>query len=359
MAPNVKKATENKFTKDLNEQRRKIYEILDVHFSKGKEDEEILKAKKMAARLCTMIDSRCGSNPYFFGHLLDSLMVSEAKVYELVFDQLHGKQLPTPILGPDLAVFLAAGLDTTVSVEENKLRLMRYTETETEAECRSRLLEDAGVELESLLGKIGVIYSQADSLVDIIERYWHEQFFPTIVEKTLSKELPLADKIVDYIWRLYKVLNMRSRLSAGVNHYIKTLKGGVAGIVSDYLALELNQFVASFGQQFMRSKDKEELKEKNERLNLGLDLSTLEEGRLEIGVGLLAKLDEAQTASEEGRFDEGANKLRRLLPQFRSQWEWERQLRIGFVYANKLPSYDPALNKQMGEIINLLNYKNE
>lgn len=359
MAPNVKDAADKKFESDLNDLMRKTYEILDSHHSKGNEDEEILKAKKMAARVCTMIDSRCGDNPYFFGHLLDSLMLPEAKVYELVFAQLHGKQLPTPILGREAAVFLAAGLDTKVSVEENKKRLMKYTEAETEAECKSRLIEDAGIELDSLLGKIGVIYSQANSLVELVERYWHEQFLSRIVEKTLSKELPLADKIVDYLWRLYQVLDMRSRLAEGVNHYIKTLKGGAAGIVSDYLALEFNQFVSTFGQRFMTDEKREELKEKNERLNLGLDLSSSETDKSGIGVELLAKLDEAQTASEEGRFDESANQLRGLLPQFKSQWEWEKQLRIGFVYANKLPSYDPVLNKEMGEIIDMLNSKSE
>lgn len=359
MAPNIKAAADKKFASDVDRLKCKILEILSNHHSNGDKDEETLKAKKMAARVCLMIDSRCGSNPYFFGHLIDSLMISEAKVYELVFEQLHGEQQPTPILGPEAAVFLAAGLDTKVSVEENKQRLLKYTDSEDEAECRNRLIEDAGVELESLLGKIGVIYSQANSLVELIEQYWHEQFLSKVVEKTLSKELPLADKVVDYLWQLYNAMGIRSRLAGGVNHYIKTLKGGVAGIVSDYLALELNQFVSTFGQQLMTDEQKEELKKDNERLKLGLDLSSLEGEKSEIGVKLLAKLDEAQTASEEGRFDENANKLRKMLPQFRSQWEWERQLRNGFAYASKRPSYNPVLNKQMGDIINFLDNKSE
>ena len=359
MAPNVKTAAEKKFESDLADLKRKIYEILDGHYSKGNEDDEILKAKKMAARVCTMIDGRCGRNPYFFGYFLDSLMLPEAKVYELVFEQLHGKKLPDHIMGPEAEIFVAAGLDTTLTVEENKKRLMKYTEAETDDECKSRLLEDAGVEMESLLKKINEINNQANSLVGLVEQYWYEQFLLKTVGKTLSKDLPLADKIVDYLWRLYQAMDMKSRLSKTVNHYLKTLKGGVVGIVSDYLALELNQFVTSFGQQFMTIEQQEDLREKNDRLNLGLDVSSPEENDSVIGVGLLAKLDEAQMAYEERRFDDATNKLMGQLPQFKSRWDWERKLRIGFVYANKLPSYDPVLNKKMGEIIEMLNGKSE
>lgn len=358
MAPNVQTAADNKFNSDLKNIERKIFEILDNHYKKGNVDEDILKAEKMAARVCTMIDSRCGKNPYFFGYLLDNLMIPEAKVYEMVFEQLHSKQLPDIYIGAEGEVSISADLDTTLPVEENMKRLMKYTRAETETECRSRLLEDAGVELESLLRKIEVIYSQANSIVKIIEKYWYEQLLLKKFVRKMSDELPLADKLVDYIWRLYTAMNMRSRLSKSVNHYIKILKGGAVGIVSDYLALELNQFVVTFGQQFLTEKEKNELKEKNESLNLGLDVSSPEDNITKIGVDLLTTLGDFQIAAEEERFDE-VKKLRGVLPQFKSRIDWERLLRIGFVYACKLPDYDPVLNKQMGEIINLLNYKSE
>ena len=73
------------------------------------------------------------------------------------------------------------------------------------------------------------------------------------------------------------------------------------------------------------------------------------------GINLIGHISKQKEILERPRFGSDDKEFLNKFPQYNSVWRWEEQLKIGFVLACDLPNYDAEANKELGQIISVLN----
>ena len=185
LAPHAATARAEKLTFDFKALDKRFVGILEQYYHPEDNDLQLKQAKKQAGEACLLIDRNLGKDPYFFGRLIGTLMISETELYELVHKQILGAELPPPMSNEEASIFMGAGLDGTASREENINRLCDYLGADDEDDCRDILLSQ-GVEIEKLLSQNRMVQSEDDNLVSIVEQQWHEDFLAKRCSSTIK-----------------------------------------------------------------------------------------------------------------------------------------------------------------------------
>ena len=118
--------------------------------------------------------------------------------------------------------------------------------------------------------------------------------------------------------------------------------------------MQLNAFVNSFGYDFIPESEKEKIIVKNNQLHLGIKEDILSESNKNEGLQLLADLDKKNEILTKDGFSRDGRAFLARFPQYKSIWQWQQQLRVGYLYACQLPDYDPRANAELGNIISTI-----
>lgn len=353
IAPNVSKAREDKFEADTRQTVRDLLSLLERYYHPDSSDEKLKLAKRQAGAACMQIDKMIGHDSYAFGKLMDTMMVSESEVYELVHSQLLGEERPMPMSDEETQIFMSAGLDSSVSRDENVRRLCDYLGVDTEEECKSAL---DGVDLETLLTQCRMMSGQADNLVEAVENLWHDKVLMNRTVGAFEDRLPVISTIMSSLWGVYNITNTRRILVDKIRDYMNQIdKETSIGIIADYLSMQFNNFSSSFGYAFVSSKDRRNILSKNKELKLNIDESLLDERKEPIGITLLQDLYRQKDLLSGSSFVSKDRTFLARFPQFRRVWRWEQQLRTGYILASELPDYNVKANEELKNIISTIN----
>jgi len=351
IAPNVADAREDKFSGDLTQQKHNIRALLDQYYHPESSDEQLKQAKRQAGAACLQIDRLNGMDSYFFGRMMDSMMITESSIYEVVHQKLLGAEQALPMTGVESSIFMGAGLDSSDSRENNIERLCDYLGMYDEDECRE-YLQGEGVDIDNLLNQSQMVASKADTLVTTIENMWHETFMQERCSNGLKDKFVSIDSIISNMWTVYRVLKIHDLLVNKVNDYINALSKEVSvGIVADYLAMSYNRFVNSFGYEFMSDADKQNILKQNAELHLNLNEDLLNQEPEAEGVSLLADLYSQKEVLSASGFGQNDKKFLMRFPQYSRMWRWQQQLRVGYIFACNLPDFDVKANAELKRII--------
>ncbi len=353
LAPNVSKAREDKFDNDVKQIKNGMSAFLEQYYHPDSNEEKLNLAKRQAGRACVQIDRMIGRDSYAFGKLLDTMMMSEPEVYELINSLILGEEQPLPMNDEEAQIFMAAGMDTSLSRDENLDRLCAYLGVSSEDECRSEL---GNIDLDKLLSKSQMMVSRADNIVACVENLWHDKVLMTRVVNSFENTLPTVSTIMSSLWSLYKVKNVRQAFVEKVNDYISNIDKSVSvGIISDYLSMQFNDFSSSFGFKFLDGDDKQKLFKKNTELKLNIDVSLLDDDDVTVDIGLLSDLDKLKELLSGNKFGASDRKFLARFPQYKKVWKWQQQLRCGYILASELPDYDIKANAELKAIIENVN----
>lgn len=351
IAPNVAIARDDKFAGDLTQLKHAIRTLLEQYYHPESSDEQLKQAKRQAGTACLQIDRLNGIDSYFFGRMMDSMMITESSIYEVVHQKLLGAEQALPMTGIESSIFMGAGLDSSDSRENNVKRLCDYLGMYDEEECRE-YLQGEGVDMDKLLNQNQMVSSKADTLVTTIETLWHETFMQERCSNALKDTFPGIDAIISNLWTVYRVLNIHTILVDKVNHYITSLSKDVSiGIVADFLAMSYNTFVNSFGYEYMSEADKANILKQNTELHLNLNVDLLNQEPEAEGVGLLADLYNQKEILSSTGFNQNDRKFLMRFPQYSRMWRWQQQLRVGYIFACNLPDFDVKANEDLKKII--------
>ncbi len=354
LAPNASAARLEKLSADFNTLDKRFKSILEQYYHPEDSDRQLKQAKRQAGAACLTIDRELGNDPYFFGRLIGKLMISETELYELIHRQILGAALSTPMNTQETSIYMGAGLDASVARDENIERLCDYLGTDDEDECRDELAQ-MGIDLDKLLSQDVMVSSEEEQLVSIVEKQWHDDFLAKRCSAELKDSFPPIDIIVSKLWTIYKLLHMHDKLVERVKRYMRDMsRESCVGIIADYLAMQLNAFVNSFGYDFLPAGERESVIAQNERLRLGLNTDVLLHDNDNEGLGLLADLDKKNDLLSTDVFSGELRDFLLRFPQYKNIWQWQQKLRLAYVYACRLPDFDPAANSQLGSIISLI-----
>ena len=191
----------------------------------------------------------------------------------------------------------------------------------------------------------------------IVEDKWHDDFLSKRCSSALMDKYAPIDTIIRKLWTLYKLLNIHDSLVKQVKNYMRNLsREECVSIIADYIAMQLNAFVNSFGFDFLPEVEQEKISSQNEKLHLGLNLKVLLKANDHEGLALLADLDKkSDLLSNNGGFSAEKRDFLLRFPQYKSIWQWQQKLRFGYAFACKLPNYDPVANSNLKKIISQIN----
>lgn len=351
IAPNVAKARDEKFATDIKAAARDLKTLLSRYYHPENGEEKLKQAKRQAGTACREIDGMIGRDSYAFGRLLDTMMVSESELYELIHAQLLGEEQPEPMSDEESQIFMSAGLDSTASREENIERLCDYLGVDDEDECRDEL---GSIDLDRLLEHNQMVSGKADNLVDAVLELWHDRILLGRTVKAFEDELASVSNIVAQMWTLFRLLDVRSALIARVKRYMEeTDRESSIGIIADNVAMQLNEFASSFGYAFYPAAERQRLMEMNKRIRLNIDEDIIN-AKGEHGMGLLADLYQQREVLSGKQFSSADRQFLARFPQYKRLWRWQQQLRAGFAFATDLPDYDVRANEQLGTILQSL-----
>lgn len=356
LAPHVALARAEKLQTDFNSLDKRIRNLLEQYYHPEDSDQQLKQAKKQAGEACLTIDKNIGQDPFFFGRLMGTLMISETELYELVHKQILGAELPSPMSSEEASIYMGAELDCSLSHEENISRLCDYLGADDEDDCKNMLLTQ-GIDIEKLLSQSRMLNSEEDNLVKIVEDKWHDDFLSKRCSSALMDKYAPIDTIIRKLWTLYKLLNIHDSLVKQVKNYTRNLsREECVSIIADYIAMQLNAFVNSFGFDFLPEVEQEKISSQNEKLHLGLNLKVLLKANDHEGLALLADLDKkSDLLSNNGGFSAEKRDFLLRFPQYKSIWQWQQKLRFGYAFACKLPNYDPVANSNLKKIISQIN----
>ena len=349
IAPNVASARNDKFDADIKKVSKDLLDLLELYYHPDTSAEQLKLAKRQAGAACLHLDRLLGRDSYAFGRLMDTMMISESEIYELVHSLILGEEQPLPMSDEETRIFMAAGLDSTLTREENIERLCDYCGVDNEEECKEML---GDIDIDKLLSQNQMMAGKADKLVQSVENMWRDKVLMTRTIQCFEESLSPISNMMSSMWALYDILNVRQLFVEKVKEYMTNIDKEISvGIIADYLSLQFNRFTSSFGYEFFSVKDKAKLYHKNKELKLNIDESLLEERKTVMGVSLLSDLYKQKELLSGNSFAEKDRKFLARFPQYKRVWRWEQQLRAAFIFASELPDYDVKANSQLKSII--------
>jgi len=356
IAPQMLNAQLMKFEKDCADLIDKLREVLNGEYHPDNPMEKIAKSKKEVGRISGALAIKCGKDPYFWGKLMDSMMIPEHMIYEQVFGQISGGELDTPLSGPESEIFMAAGLDTEAGETENLSRLCAFFGVNTRSECEE-ILDSEGIhDINRLLKTMQMVQGQAEQLVCFIEQLWKTDFLNVRVGNMYKEEFPVIDVIIPNLTLLYDYLDVHNRIKNDVQRLMDSIKEDkLVGIVADYLAMAFNDFVNTYGYHYLSNAQIEDLVEKNGKFDLNIDTEIIKDIVPDYGIDLLKKIDSVQSSLSTSGYSQSARALQKQLPQYRNRWQWQDRMRSAFAIVGDLPNYDVVANNNLKIIIDSLN----
>ncbi len=355
LAPRVSLARETKFNKDIAQLLSELTALLTKYFHSGSVDEEIKAAKKQAAIAKRNLTTMVARDEAGFGVFIDSLMVDEPHIFEIVHDEIMHNINHTQVTGPEATIFMEYGLSVDNSREENLDLLIDGMGVDSVEELAEVLKDEYDTDLEKVLAGSQMAVSKAEQLVTRIEDYWFNTYLLRHSVEVLQDKMPAIPDVISKLEKLYKMLGVHRIITDKVEEYINTFdKESSVNIIADYLSMELNKYVSSFGFDYLTKEQKREMAENNQRLKLGIEDEMIDFDNSQRGVQLLVKVDELNSRLEKDGFKPDLKKALRAVPHYGNQWRWVELMKTGYMFACNLPDYDVQANELLSAIINEL-----
>ncbi|MBR5117052.1 MAG: hypothetical protein IK100_00230 [Muribaculaceae bacterium] len=352
LAPRVKQARDNMFGTEITRLVATLKSLLTKYYHSGSADEEIRKAKRQAAQANLQLGKIEGTDPAAFGKMLDIMMIDEPHLYEKIHNALNNTVTTTSQPDSEKALFMRFGLSTDSSRAQNLDKLCDQLGVDTEEEC-AQMLSAEGIDINKLLNASRMVNSQAEQVASIVEKYWIEEYLTQYVVPKCKDDIPAVSDMTTNLIRLYRFLGMHDRITKRIDQFITTFdKDSAVAIIADYLAMEFNHFVTTFGFDYIDSKHLDNIFEKNARLKLNISEEMLSTHNELTGVKLLEELDQVNRRLREKGYNPNDRKALSRLPRYGFEWTWIEYLKVGYILSCDLPDYDIAANKRLGEIIN-------
>lgn len=352
LAPNVKDARNQKFDNDYKNLIDELLLLLNSEYHDDDPVEQTKKAKKEVGKIILNIDRHCGNDPYFCSRLLETMMIPERLIREKIFTQIKGRELIRPLSKPETEIFMAAGLSTEESPTENLNRLCEYLGVDDRSECEEILQEqDNTIDIDNLLGQECMVESIAEQLLSSIENLWQTEFLS--IKVLTQTEFPEISTIVAKLISLYRELDVHKILLHEVQHLMDTIVADKqVGILSSWLTMSMNKFVGEFGYSYISEEMLSSVGEKNRQFKLNIDMDLIKPFPPKSGIELLQQIDTVQHRLEIGGFTSEVREQQKELPRYRSRWQWQNRMRVGFAIVSGLRDYNIDANNEIKQIIN-------
>ena len=357
-ANNINTARTEKISKELENISKSIIELLEEYHNNSDKAESLSLAISKAGGIQANLAIAFGENPYFFGNMMNELMINNSDVYHLYLnkirdiekreivnmDKYSGIRLMVPDLNPNESF--------GINLEFLKI----HYEHKNLNECQDFFEKEMGIDLNELFyGNNERVKNFSQVLAESLEAFWFDEYMIKSQQKLISivSEKSLVN-IQDMLRRLYKKLNITEKIASRIRKYVDDNRSSadVYEMIADISTEMLNKFINSVGLEYYDESNLSDLEKASENINgLAWNHSELEFEQNN-------KIEVAQLITQMGNLPELLNRNPlpkneiKMLPNYRNYIKWYDLLKAGFVTSSGVPDFDPIANDRLGEIIN-------
>ena len=353
-AANLHAARTDVFTRSLQEHTSSLFRLMKEYFHSDNLD-EILKTRLMnARRIRRNLDFAFGRDNYYFGHLINSLQVTEQDVAK----RLHSMLEDPNIIGKgntsdEYEMFRkSCRLSECHSPEEMKERFMEYygffDEEEMNDFLRKRNLNPAELfKLESTNNSVSAILARG--LLDA----WIRKVTSSVMLTGLTADgafdsvdmTNLLDNLVACAEQVGLADILRKRIEDSVDTTRIASMKEREDLLSDVIASEINNFVNDFGFHFRGAEYVRHVRTVSEQKQLDIFDH--------LGKERKSSYDEEElTSLFNSLSDSGGNASGALIPSLTHHfYEWESYMMASFLGDINVGDYDLAANEELKKLL--------
>ena len=334
---------------DIQLIRDEIVARLRVFSDGGNEADKNAALQKTIGDMRAMLDLNIGQNQELFGKILDGLMVKSDEIRKIVYDALV---LDEPVESANTIAAIQmirrqCEIDMKESPEQNIEKLLAHYSLPIEE--LEKLYASQGFTVDDVVSVQKIEdASKADELVKAVASYWMQYINNNVAE--IKTMLPHAEEVAFALMTLFQSFNVSKTLSDGVTQY-QSMYGGHDSVhaVADFITLELNKFVGTFGRAYMGFDEVKKIQEKATACNVKIaDISPL-------AMNAQFKrqdVKQALTVLEQSTQIDFSNMVTLLNFSFWDNFpKWENFMTMGLLYASDVEQFDSAATKQIGKIL--------
>jgi len=282
-ANNINAARRDKTIAELGEIQKHILTELLKFFHSNDKDEELQKAKNTAGdiqfKLATAFSADKIKN---FGQLMKELMVDESSVLELFREKVDDLEHRDVV---NIDIYIIYRIQVPVEKDDTSEtyfeRLCAYYEKTTEEQKREfrAELEEKQIDLGELIhGYSDLIKNNAQQLAEALLKYWVT--YISLDDKQIIQQILVMEnssallEISDMYQKLFKKLGLAKRIAGKIRRYVdEHSKTDLPyELVADISAELLNKCINTVGFEYLDESEINDLRQANEKNNLGLIL---------------------------------------------------------------------------------------
>lgn len=349
IAKNISNARENKLQKDILSVLKEFVNLLFEYYHPEDKTEKLKLVKRQIRNTIIELNKAQAKDEYFFSNLLNSMMVSEADIHHIVFDVIKVNNTVKPMANNIGTLIINAKLDRNVSFKENIDRLCEYfiCEEDELQEC----LQEEGLTIDDIKALSPLQTNKANDVVVSVEKFWFETFLQGYCVNKYKDTFKAISLVTTNLWSLYKMLDVHDTLYNKVKFYIEHIQGdNCINLISDFLAMQLNNFVNSFGYKFFPKDRLDSILNNLKNINIPIDIeskTSYTEPKKEVSLlELLPEKNDSLTEKYRYRQD-----IVLKFPRYSKPMMWQQYLKLGYIYAIDMPEYNVKANAELGNII--------
>lgn len=324
----------------LKQNYREMYKFLKEFYASS-DNSEILKDNVRRARAIGRdFDFTCNSDNYFFGHLLQTLQLSETICYSIVHKMIQGPEMVNTMLDfADYEIIHSRcqkqGLPlNSVSKEADKWSiLMRVYDFESVEEAQE-YLRKRNVDAQKLFRGDFVRKTNSCLIADAIFELWEKritapEFYNTMISSSTVDENVLHNLVGNMLSVAHQI-GLADKMGKEISEYVDVMHvaSKYESLVADMLSNMINRFVMNFGFDMMTEDERANAKQLATEFNLPTFNYIAREQK--------HVYDDSEM---ESMFNQLSPSNQCLVPSFEnSYWSWMEYMYVSFIAHIAIPT---------------------
>lgn len=348
-------AREEQFRNQVEGAKKAIHTIIDGYYVPD-DDEAVRKANiGKAYAVYRELDFSCNEDNYFFGHLIQSLQLSEREVYKIIHGLIQGNELNGAVnnFHQYQLIVQACGEEfiQAATSQEKWDAIIRAYHFEDQEEA-AQYLRDRNVDIESLMNGNFMRRMNSDIIAHSVFDMWTKKLespnlFNDINNDVSFNRIIMGDLIEDII-HTAQALKIEEHMADRIAEFVNVVDIHTANesLLADMLATIINSYIIDFGYSL---RDDAEI------------VSARRLAQEDEHMPIFNFIDqEIQPLHDEAEltnmFVELTNNPSVITPAFTMNYRrWEEFMFVSFLLKTPLLDYDRNANEEISKIINNLN----
>lgn len=353
-AENINAARKEKFLLELKDISSQVIVELEKHYHSGNTNEMLQKAKETAGAIQRKIQIQNGRDPFFFGKLMQLLVITEGEIYSLYHDKIHSLELTQNVNIEEYNGLRLENpeLSSSNDFETNIAVLQKKYEYTSAATCKEAFAND-GIDLHELFfGNKYRMLNYSDSLALALKNYWFKDCLKGKNFKGLCDLLSdsYALDLIGMFEKQYEKLLIENKITERLLKYANGIDNNAAvqEMIADMSAEIINKFVTTVGYAYFSEENLKEMELANNNHNLGLKLNHDYLAYDNFSTQDVVKLFDVLDQFRENPLND---EILKNVPSYSNFKKWNDLLKLGFVSVCNIPNYDIPANKRLEQII--------